>query len=48
MREENRFRKVRIDTFGFEEVAQEEDGEILVEFLKKLAQDNGGVFTNIK
>ncbi len=48
VREENRFRKVRIDTFGFEEVAQEEDGEILVEFLKKLAQDNGGVFTNIK
>ena len=48
VRKENRFRKVRIDTFGFEEVADEEDGEILVKFLRRLAEDNGGVFTNIK
>ena len=48
VRKTNRFRKVRIDTFGFEEVLQEEDGEILVDFLKTLARENGGVFTNIK
>ena len=45
---ENRFRKVKIHTFGFEEVAEEEGGEVLVQFLKTLAAQSGGKFTNIK
>lgn len=48
VRKENRFRKVRIDTFGFEEVLKEEDGKILLDFLKSLAKENGGVFTSVK
>jgi|GEM_PF-3481840 len=44
----NRFKRVRIHTFGFEEMAKEDGAEICVDFLKRLAKDSGGTFTNIK
>jgi hypothetical protein len=41
---ENRFKKWRIDTFGFEGVA----GGSLSKFMRELAEANGGTFTPIK
>ena len=44
----NRFRRIRIHTLGFEEIAEQQGGQICVDFLKRLAKDSGGKFTNIK
>ena len=44
----NRFRRIRIHTLGFEEIAGQQGGQICVDFLKRLAEDSGGRFTNIK
>jgi hypothetical protein len=41
---ENRFKKWRIDCFGFEN----RPGGSLAEFMKQLAKDNGGTFTPIR
>jgi len=44
----NRFRKVIIDTFGFESLAEDKDGKTALEFLKNLAAKTKGSFKGIK
>ena len=44
----NRSRKARIDTFGFDSVSTLPAGQQCLDFLKRLASENGGTFTSIK
>ncbi len=48
VRNANRSRKVTIDTFGFESVSTLPAGQKCLDFLKRLAEENGGKFTAIK
>jgi hypothetical protein len=52
VRNANRSRKVTIDTFGFESVTSKHQaqnmGAAFLDFLKRLASENNGTFTNIK
>ncbi len=48
VRNANRSRKARIDTFGFDSVSTLPAGQQCIDFLKRLASENGGTFTSIK
>ncbi len=47
VRNANKFRHVRVETFGFDAVAASPGGNVFVDFLKKLADENDGEYHGI-